>query len=75
MENGNTEEAETMTVIDNKIAKLSTKRLIEMAEMLVNDLSDGAIIVAEAVERALEARMSEADYLAHVERLEALEIA
>jgi len=64
-----------MTVIDNKIAKLSTKRLIEMAEMLVNDLSDGAIIVAEAVERALEARMSEADYLAHVERLEALEIA
>ena len=62
-----------MDAMTTKVAKLSTKQLIEMAEMLVNNLSDEAMVIAAAVESVLENRLSEAGYLAHVDHLEALE--
>ncbi len=60
-----------MTIILQTTKKMSTERLMELAELSHADDRDEAGIVLDACLQALELRISEADYVAFCVKLEA----
>ena len=57
--------------LDNKIAALPTARLVQMAKMLNTNYDVDAMTVQNVIERELEARLTQADFLALMEEFEA----
>lgn len=58
-----------MTQIEARTAALSIAKLQEMAQILINDFQDGADQVLSAVLSALEAKMTEVEFVAFAETL------
>lgn len=54
------------------IASTSTKQLIEMSLMLADKLGTDETYVSAMIDRELERRLPEAEFLAHMDRLEAI---
>lgn len=61
-----------MNALTTRIASLSTDQLVEVAMRMALGTSNEAIMVCTAVDRELEARMTEEDFLAHLATIEAL---
>jgi hypothetical protein len=58
-----------MNQLTTRTASLSIPKLQEMAQLLINDFQEGADQVLSAVLQTLEAKMSEAEFVAFAEAL------